>query len=222
MLALLWWKLIGEMVRCAATEGFLVLAPPLDILTLLVPLQVEPVQKRHPCCQWSTQKGQKTQGQDDAASSPKPAMLMTRCDGIVGRNWRGSTYALPSSQREWMVYCFCEERQSRNARHPQNCSGPVLHSPPSEPGAGPASPHPALGSWVTLLFSVLSPQYTHCCSCPVLTPWDASSPGITLPPASLPSSLVVGYRWELMLLLFVPFILIVYTLQYCVLPGDSW
>ena len=62
------------MVRCAATEGFLVLVPPLDILTLLVPLQVEPVQKRHPCCQWSTQKGQKTQGQDDAASmlSPSP------------------------------------------------------------------------------------------------------------------------------------------------------
>lgn len=130
MLALLWWKLIGEMVRCAATEGFLVLVPPSDILTLLVPLQVEPVQKRHPCCQWSTQKGQKTQGQDDAASSPKPAMLMTRCDGRVGRNWRGSTYALPSSQREWIVYCFCEERQSRNAHHPQNRSGPVLHSPP--------------------------------------------------------------------------------------------
>ena len=90
----------------------------------------------------------------------------------------------------------------------------ALHS---EPGAGPASPHPALGSWETLLLSsVLSPQHTHCCSCPVLAPWGASSPGITLP-----SSLAVAYRWERMLLLFVPFIPTVGTLQHCMLPSDS-
>ena len=45
-------EMIGDMVRCAATEGFLVLVPRLDVLTLRVPLQAEPVQKRHPCCQW--------------------------------------------------------------------------------------------------------------------------------------------------------------------------
>lgn len=134
---------------------------------------------------------------------------MTRCDGRVGRNWRGSTCALPSSQREWIVHCFCEERQSRNAVRPQNASsGPVLHSAP-----------PWTWGW-----SCLSPPRSWLLgdTSSVLCPFSPAHPLLQLPcPSSLgclfprghspsclsPLFLVAGCRWGPRLLLFVPFIL---------------
>lgn len=145
-------------------------------------------------------------------------MLMTGRDGRVGRNWRGCTHALPSSQREWIVRCFCEERQSGNALHPQNpSSGPVLHRPP-------------LWTWGWSCFSPPSSWLLEDTSS-VLCPFPPAHPPLQLPcPSSLGcpcsrdhSPLLPSGRlwWERMLLLFVPFILTVCTLQYCVLPGDS-
>lgn len=175
------------MVRCAATEDFQVLVLPLDTLPLPVPLQAEPVQKRHLHCQLADPERPEDSGPGRLSFFSQP--LRAEDSGAregAGRSWRGSAWFLPSRQSERVAHCFYGNMQSRGCPSP---SRPLLvtrvpQSSALNPPLVLLLPSSPLRHGDGSAFSALSPQHTPCCSCPVLTHQGDSTPGS---PSACPS-----------------------------------